>query len=85
MAGRYHDILEQFSKILKFQLRIFKRFDGGWGSVDENGKWNGMIANLLNGEADFVATELELCCRRTEAADFLWTIDHPTYVFAIKS
>ena len=77
--------MEQFSKILKFRLLYLKRFDGGWGSIDENGKWNGMILNLLNDEADFVASELEICCRRTEAADFLWTIGHPSYVFAIKS
>ena len=70
---------------MNIRFRLFTRFDRKWGRLDENGKWNGMVSNLHNGEADIIATELTLCCRRTEAADFLWTIDHPSYVFAIKS
>ena len=71
--------------MLNFQIRLFKRFDGGWGKVDEDGKWYGVVSNLQNGEADIAAVGLFLCCRRTEAVDFLWSIEHPTEVFAIKS
>ena len=81
--GKSMDILKQLSKMLNFKFRIFKRFDGKWGSIDKNGNWNGMISNLMSGEAD-IALALSMCCRRTEAADFLWTIEHSVEVFAIK-
>ena len=82
--GKYMDILKQFSRMLNFKIRLFKRFDGEYGSIDENGNWNGMLSNLMSSEADIVVTGLTLCCRRTEAADFLWTINHAKEAFAIK-
>ena len=71
--------------MLNFQIRLFKRFDGEWGSVDENGTSNGMLSNLQNGEADIGLAIFTLCCRRTEVADFLWSTDPVSTVFAIKS
>ena len=71
--------------MLNFQIRLFKRFDGGWGKMDENGKWNGLLSNLQNGEADVGVILLNLCCRRTDVVDFLWSTDHPFEVFAIRS
>ena len=82
--GKYIDILKQFSRMLNFKIRLFKRFDGKWGGIDENGNWNGMISNLMSSEADIVVTGLTMCCRRTEAADFLWTINHAVEAFSIK-
>ena len=81
--GKSMDILKQLSKMLNFKFRIFKRFDGKWGGIDKNGNWNGMISNLMSGEAD-IALALAMCCGRTEVADFLWTIEHSVEVFAIK-
>jgi hypothetical protein len=81
--GKYIDILKQLSKILNFNFRIFKRFDGQWGKIDKNENWSGMFTNLMSGEADIIAVS-SMCCRRTEVADYLWTIDHPVEVFAIK-
>ena len=81
--GKSMDILKQLSKMLNFKVRIFRRFDGKWGGIDKNGNWNGMISNLMSGEAD-IALALAMCCGRTEVADFLWTIEHPVEVFAIK-
>ena len=82
--GRYIDIVKQFSRMLHFKLRLFQRFDGKYGSIDENGNWNGMISNLVSSEADIAVARLTICCRRTEAADFIWTIDHAFEAFAIK-
>ena len=82
--GKYIDILNQLSKMLNFKFRLFKRFDENWGSIDENGNWNGMVSNLISGEADIIVTSLTVCCRRTEAADYLWAISNPIEVFAIK-
>ena len=82
--GKYIDILNQLSKMLNFKFSLFKRFDENWGSIDENGNWNGMISNLMSGEADIVGASLTMCCRRTEVIDYLWAINHPVEVFAIK-
>ena len=82
--GRGIDILIQLSKMLNFKFSLFKRFDENWGSIDENGNWNGMISNLVSSEADIVVTGLTMCCRRSEAVDFLWTINHAVEAFAIK-
>ena len=71
--------------MLNFQIRLFKRIDGGWGSVDKKGNWNGIVSNIHNNEADIGVAQLTMCCRRTEVADYLWTLEHPSAVFAIKS
>ena len=53
IQGEYQDIVTIFSQKLNFKLRQFLRFDGAWGSFDEkSGKWEGMISNMVNGEAD---------------------------------
>jgi hypothetical protein len=82
--GKIIDILKLLSKILNFKFLIFKRFDGKWGNIDKNGNWNGMFSNLMSGEADMIGVT-GICCRRTEVAEYLWSIDHPVEVFAVKS
>ena len=83
--GEYYELLKSFSAILNFQIRLFKRFDGGWGKVDKNNTWNGMLSNLENGEADIGVAFFTLCCRRSEVVDFLWSTDNPHEVFTVKS
>ena len=85
IEGEYQDILKLISKILNIRIRQFKRFDRGWGKLDTaTGKWSGIISNLINGEADVGIGSFTICCRRTEAVDFLWTISQPREAFAIK-
>ena len=38
ISGEYQDILNIFSEMLNFQMRQFKRMDGGWGSFNEETK-----------------------------------------------
>ena len=72
--------------MLKFRVSQFRRFDNAWGALDEEtGKWNGMISNLINGEADFISGSAARCCMRTKVLDFLWTLSKVTRGFAIKS
>ena len=50
IEGEYQDIITVFSEMMNFTLRQFKRFDGGWGSLDkQTGEWSGMIASLVDG------------------------------------
>ena len=73
--------------MLNFQVRQFKRQDRGWGSLDsDTGQWNGMVSNLVNGEADLISVALSLApAGRTDAMDFIWTLSEGTSGFVIKS
>ena len=85
IEGEYQDIFALFSGMMNFTLRQFKRFDGGWGSLDkQTGEWNGMISTLVNGEADMVTTPLQICCERSAVADQLWTLSEESTGFGIK-
>ena len=71
--------------MLNFKIRQFKRIGGGWGSIDKvTGQWNGMISNLINGEADILTSSLTICCRRTEVVEYLWTLSQKRICFGIK-
>ena len=86
IVGGYQDVLKEFSSYLNFSIRQFKRFDGAWGSYDEKtGLWNGMISNLVNGEADMLTASLTSCCGRIEVIDHLWTLSDATSGSVIKS
>ena len=43
-----------------------------------------MISNLVNGEADVMTTSLTLCCGRTNAVDYLWSLSFSTAGLLIK-
>lgn len=43
--------------------------DGKWGTL-ENGKWNGLIADLMNRRADMVLTSLMINADREAVVDF---------------
>ena len=87
IKGQYQDFLKVFSEMLNFQVRQFRRQDGGWGSRNSvTGQWSGMVSNLVNGEADLISVALSLApAGRTDAMDFIWTLSEGTSGFAIKS
>ena len=59
VSGEYQDILMLFSKMLNFRVRQFKRIDGIWGMFDKSiGQWNGVISNLIDGDADLIAASI---------------------------
>ena len=86
IKGQYQDFLKVFSELLNFQLRQFRRQDGGWGSRNsDTGQWSGMVSNLVNGEADLISVALSLApAGRTDAMDFIWTLSEGTSGFVIK-
>ena len=87
IEGQYQDFLKVFSEMLNFQVRQFRRQDGGWGSQNsDTGQWSGMVSNLVNGEADLISVALSLApAGRTDAMDFIWTLSEGTSGFVIKS
>ena len=87
IKGQYQDFLKVFSEMLNFQVRQFRRQDGGWGSRNsDTGEWSGMVSNLVNDEADLISVPLSLApTGRTDAMDYIWTLSDGTLGFVIKS
>ena len=50
----------------------------------ETGQWNGMISNVVNGEADIITAALTKCCKRTEVLDFFGSFLTQSLGFVIK-
>ena len=83
--GEYPDFMKEFSEMLNFQVRKFRRKDGAWGVLNsETGQWSGMISNLINKEADLISQTITQCCGRSEYIDFLWTLTEGSSGFIIK-
>ena len=61
------------TKPLKFWAKCnvfnYRVRDGKWGGIS-NGKWNGLVAELLNHETDIVMTSLKINSGREKVIDF---------------
>ena len=52
-----------------FIFNFYRVRDGKWGGI-ANGKWNGLVAELLNHETDIVLTSLKINSGRESVIDF---------------
>ena len=68
--GQYYDIIREVALYLNMTFEIRLPDDGAWGTVDENGTWNGMVAQLLRREVDFVIAPFTVTHLRAGAVDF---------------
>ena len=77
-SGKLIALIEKVRKQLGFTYSLYIVEDGKWGSKD-NGTWNGMMKDLIDGKADFVLQTMTFLEQRYEAIDFTSFIDKTTF------
>lgn len=65
-SGFCIDLLQQLAEQLGFTYELARVEDGRWGTLHA-GKWNGLIADLLNKKTDMVRPYLLILCSPKQA------------------
>ncbi len=68
--GYLIDFLEELQKIKTFSYNLTLVKDGKFGVEGADGKWNGMIGELIRGEADMALASLTITKKRQSVIDF---------------
>ncbi|XP_008286781.1 probable glutamate receptor [Stegastes partitus] len=69
MEGYCIDLISELSKKLGFKYKLHLVKDNRYGSIDSNGNWNGMIGEVVRGEADLAVAPLTLTAVREQYVD----------------
>ncbi|XP_029850182.2 glutamate receptor ionotropic, kainate 2 isoform X1 [Ixodes scapularis] len=64
------DLVREMSRLLgfRYQLRLVR--DGSYGTRNRDGRWNGMVREIIDREADLALADLTITYSRDEAVDF---------------
>ncbi|KAK7884031.1 hypothetical protein WMY93_027154 [Mugilogobius chulae] len=69
LEGYCIDLLTELSKRVGFTYKIHLVKDGRYGVMDQSGHWNGMIGEVVRGEADLAVAPLTLTSVRERHVD----------------
>ena len=64
------DLLEMIREDLNFTYDIYLVPDGKFGAMEQTGNWNGMIGQLVSGEADIALGPISVIAERETDIDF---------------
>ncbi|KAM4610127.1 putative glutamate receptor [Polymixia lowei] len=66
LEGYCIDLISELSKKLGFTYKVQLVKDNRYGSIDSSGNWNGMIGEVIRGEADLAVAPLTLTAVREQ-------------------
>ncbi|XP_076597825.1 putative glutamate receptor [Chaetodon auriga] len=69
LEGYCIDLISQLSKKLGFKYKLHLVKDNRYGAMDASGNWNGMIGEVIRGEADLALAPLTLTAVREQVVD----------------
>ncbi|XP_026187952.1 probable glutamate receptor [Mastacembelus armatus] len=69
LEGYCIDLISELSKKLGFKYKVHLVKDSRYGSMDSSGNWNGMIGEIVKGEADMAVAPLTLTAVREQFVD----------------
>ncbi|KAF7998303.1 hypothetical protein HCN44_009701 [Aphidius gifuensis] len=69
-SGYCIDLIEEIRKILGFEYEIRLVDDNNFGSMNDDGEWNGMIKELVDKKADIALGALSVMAERENVVDF---------------
>ncbi|GMS90114.1 hypothetical protein PENTCL1PPCAC_12289 [Pristionchus entomophagus] len=69
-VGYCIDMMTLIAAQLNISYTIFEVEDGSFGTIDENGNWNGLMGSLVSGSADFALGPLSVTSERENDVDF---------------
>ena len=77
------EIVREIQKVLQFQTELMVPETGSFGSIDETGNWNGMMAQLMDNVSD-VSLVLQFIKERAQVIDFTHVIFNANLVLVTK-
>ncbi|CAH8576987.1 unnamed protein product [Schistosoma turkestanicum] len=78
------DILNELAIHFNFSYRLFTPQNGTYGSLDDNGNWDGMMGELVSGRVDMIAAGLTFSPRRSNYVEFIGPIVEDTVGILVK-
>uniref|UniRef100_A0AC35U534 PBPe domain-containing protein n=1 Tax=Rhabditophanes sp. KR3021 TaxID=114890 RepID=A0AC35U534_9BILA len=70
LEGYCIDLLSFIQNDLKINVELYLDEEGRFGSIDENGVWNGVVGDLVIGNADFAISPLSVMAERETDIDY---------------
>ncbi|KHJ44238.1 Ligand-gated ion channel [Trichuris suis] len=70
LQGYSIDLIHELQKELNFTYELYEVADSFFGSMNERGRWNGIIGDIINGDADVSVSGITASALRERYVDF---------------